>query len=331
VRFIPRMRTLGLVCLLALAGGIATAVAQSWPTRFVTLVVPFGAGSAADTVARILAGRLSEVLGQQMIVENVVGGGGMVGINRVAKAPADGYQIAFGGVDTFAQSQFLFKNPVFNSQTDFAPAGLAVEQPIVLVVRKDLPVNNVREFVAYVKANQSKMTFGSAGVGAGPYLACAMVTAATGATAVTHVPYRSSAPALQDLIAGSIDYYCPISVAAMPLIANNSAKVLAVLTRERSPLFPDLPTAAEQGLDMVDGYYWMALFLPKNTPESVVATLNKAIGVTLDTPAVQARLKDVATTVVPPGKRSTAHLQKYVETEIVKWAGIMRGAGVPQQ
>src|SRR5262249_34852064 len=160
---------------------------------------------------------------------------------------------------------------------------------------------------------------------------CGMVTAGMGATSVTHVPYRSSAPALQDLIAGSIDYYCPISVAAMPLIAANSAKVLAVLTRERSPLFPDLPTAAEQGLDMVDGYYWRALFLPKSTPESVVATLNKAISVTLDTPAVQARLKDVATTVVPPGKRSTAYLQQYVETETVKWAGIMRGAGVPQQ
>jgi tripartite-type tricarboxylate transporter receptor subunit TctC len=220
---------------------------------------------------------------------------------------------------------------VFNSQTDFAPAGLAVEQPIVLVVRKDLPVNNVREFVAYVKANQAKMTFGSAGVGAGPYLACAMVTAAIGATAVTHVPYRSSAQALQDLIAGSIDYYCPISVAAMPLIAANSAKVLAVLTRERSPLFPDMPTAAEQGLDMVDGYYWMALSLPKNTPENVVTTLNKAISVTLDTPAVQARLKGVATTAVPVERRSTAYLQKYVETETVKWAGIMRTAGVPQQ
>ncbi len=326
MRFIPRM-----LCLLALAAGMASAAAQTWPTRFVTLVVPFGAGSASDTVARILAGRLSEVLGQQMIVENVVGGGGMVGVNRVAKAPADGYQIAFGAVDTFAQSQYLFKNPIFNPVADFVAAGLAVEQPLVLVVRKDLPVNNVREFVAYVKANQAKMTFGSAGVGAAPYLACAMVTAAIGATAVTHVPYRSSAPALQDLISGTIDYYCPVSVAAMPLIANKSAKVIAVLTRERSPLFPDLPTAAEEGLNVVDGYYWMALFLPKATPENVVEILNKAIGVTLDTPAVQARLKDVATTVVPASQRSTAYLQKYVETEIVKWAGIMRTANVPQQ
>ena len=131
------------------------------------------------------------------------------------------------------------------------------------------------------------MTFGSAGVGAAPHLACYMVTAAIGATAVTHVPYRSSAPALQDLIAGTIDYYCPVSVAAMPLIANKSAKVLAVLTRERSPLFPDLPTAAEQGLNVVDGYYWMGLFLPKGAPEGVVTTLNRAIGAMLDTPAVR--------------------------------------------
>ena len=138
--------------------------------------------------------------------------------------------MVLGGVDTFAQSQYLFKNPVINSMTDFVPAGLAVQQPLVLVVRKDLPVNNLKEFVDYVKVNQAKMTFGSAGVGAAPHLACYMVTAAIGATAVTHVPYRSSAPALQDLIAGTIDYYCPVSVAAMPLIANKSAKVLAVLT-----------------------------------------------------------------------------------------------------
>ncbi|MBX9825191.1 MAG: tripartite tricarboxylate transporter substrate binding protein [Xanthobacteraceae bacterium] len=317
--------------MLALTAGIITASAQTWPSRFVTLVVPFGAGSASDTVARILAARLSELLGQQMIVENVAGGGGMVGVSRVAKAAPDGYQVVLGGVDTFAQSQYLFKNPVISAMTDFAPAGLAVEQPLVLVVRKDLPVNNVREFADYVKANQAKMTFGSAGVGAAPHLACTMLTAAIGATAVTHVPYRSSAPALQDLVAGTIDYYCPVSVAAMPLMANNSAKVLAVLTRERSPLFPDLPTAAEQGLNVVDGYYWMGLFLPKGAPEGVVTTLNRAIGAMLDTPAVQARLKDVATTVVPPDQRSTAYLQSYVETEIVKWAGIMKASNVPQQ
>jgi tripartite-type tricarboxylate transporter receptor subunit TctC len=331
VRLAAQIRIASVAGLLTFAAGIATATAQTWPSRYVTMVVPFGAGSASDTVGRILAARLSEVLGQQMIVENVVGGGGMVGVSRVAKAAPDGYQVVLGAVDTFAQSQYLFKKPVINPLADFVPAGLVVEQSLVLVVRKDLPVNNVREFADYVKANQGKMTFGSAGVGAGPYLACAMVTAAIGATSVTHVPYRSSAPALQDLVAGTIDYYCPISVAAMPLIAAKSAKVLAVLTRERSPLFPDLPTAAEQGLDMVDGYYWMALFLPKNTPEPVVATLNKAIGATLDTPAVQARLKDIATAPAPAGKRSTAFLQKYVETETVKWAGIMRAAAVPQQ
>ena len=331
MRLAAQIRIASVAGLLTFAAGIATATAQTWPSRYLTMVVPFGAGSASDTVGRILAARLSEVLGQQMIVENVVGGGGMVGVSRVAKAAPDGYQVVLGAVDTFAQSQYLFKKPVINPLADFVPAGLVVEQSLVLVVRKDLPVNNVREFADYVKANQGKMTFGSAGVGAGPYLACAMVTAAIGATSVTHVPYRSSAPALQDLVAGTIDYYCPISVAAMPLIAAKSAKVLAVLTRERSPLFPDLPTAAEQGLDMVDGYYWMALFLPKNTPEPVVATLNKAIGATLDTPAVQARLKDIATAPAPAGKRSTAFLQKYVETETVKWAGIMRAAAVPQQ
>ena len=248
-----------------------------------------------------------------------------------SRASERGYTLMMGHIGTLAVNPSLYRRLPFDPQKDLVPIAQVGRGGNLLLVRKDLPVNNVREFVAYVKANQAKMTFGSAGVGAAPYLACAMVTAAIGATAVTHVPYRSSAPALQDLISGTIDYYCPVSVAAMPLIANKSAKVIAVLTRERSPLFPDLPTAAEEGLNVVDGYYWMALFLPKATPENVVEILNKAIGVTLDTPAVQARLKDVATTVVPASQRSTAYLQKYVETEIVKWAGIMRTANVPQQ
>jgi tripartite-type tricarboxylate transporter receptor subunit TctC len=324
------LRIFGVACMLAVVGSAIAAFAQSWPARFVTLVVPFGAGSAADTVARIVAARMSEVLGQQMIVENVAGGGGMVGISRIAKAAPDGYQVAFGGVDTFAQSQYLFKNPSFNSATDFAPVGLVAEQPLVLLTRKDLPVNNLKEFVAYVKANHGKMQFGSAGVGAAPHLACYMVTLGIGVP-VTHVPYRSSAPALQDMIAGTIDFYCPLAVAAMPLIANNSVKVLAVLTRERSPLLPDVPTAMEQGLNMTDGYYWMGLFLPKGTPAPVVAALNQALGTTLDTPAVQARLKDIATTAVPPARRSVPYLQKYVEDEIAKWTAIMKTSGVPQQ
>src|SRR6201996_3184864 len=266
------LRNVCLVGLAVLAAGAVSALADTWPTRVVTLVIPFGPGSGSDIVGRILANKISEGLGEQMIVEDVGGAGGTIAVSRVAKAPPDGYQIALGAVDTFAQSQYLFKEPVANTATDFVPVGLAVEQPLLLVVRNDLPVANLKEFAAYLKANQAKMRFGSAGVGAAPYLACYMMTAAIGATP-THVPYRSAAPALQDMIRGDIDYYCPLSISVSGMIEAKSVKPLAVLTRERSPLFPDLPTAHEQGFDVVDGYYWMGMFAPKDTPASVVATL----------------------------------------------------------
>src|SRR6195256_180098 len=184
----------------ALAAATGPAAAQTWPTRPVTMVVPFAAGSASDTVARILGGRLSEVLGQQVIIENVGGAGGMTGVSRVARAAPDGYQFVLGGIDTFAQNQTLYKKPLYNSLTDFAPVALMVEQPLVLVARNDLPAGNLQEFIIYAKANQAKMQYGSAGVGSGSHLACAQLNAAIGVD-VTHVPYRGSPPALQGLIA----------------------------------------------------------------------------------------------------------------------------------
>jgi tripartite-type tricarboxylate transporter receptor subunit TctC len=305
-------------------------MAEGWPAHFVTLVIPFGAGSGSDIVGRIIAAQTAQALGQNVIVEDLGGAGGTIAVSRVAKAPPDGYQIVLGAVDTFAQSQFLFKEPPFNSVTDFVPVGLAVEQPLLLVVRNDLPVTNLKEFAAYLKANQTKMRFGSAGIGAAPYLACSMLTRSIGATA-THVPYRSAAPALEDMIRGDIDYYCPLSISASGLIESKSIKVLAVLTHDRSPLYPDVPTAREQGFDVVDGYYWMGLFAPKDTPAPIVATLNAALGRALDEPAVQSRLREASATVVAPERRSSAYLKDYLGAEITKWAGIMKASNVPQQ
>ncbi len=319
-----------LAFLLALAFGTTPAAAQKWPTRFVTLVVPFGPGSGTDIVSRIIASRASEVLGQQIVVENVGGAGGIIGVSRVAKAAPDGYQIVLGAVDTFAQSQSTLKNPPYNPLTDFTPVALAVEQPLVLVVRKDMPVENLKEFAAYLKVNHAKMQFGSAGVGGAPHLACFQLTSVIGVN-VTHVPYRTSAPALQDMIAGNLDFYCPLAVGAMRLIENKLLKALAILTRERSSLMPDMPTAAEQGFDAVDGYYWMGFFLPKDTPQPIVATLNEAISAALDTPSVQTRLREVATTAVPKERRSPAYLHKFVESEIAKWATIVKASGVEPQ
>lgn len=324
------LRNSWLVCLIVLACGIASALAESWPSRPVTLMIPFGAGSGTDIVGRILAAKVSDALGQQMIVEDLGGAGGTIAVSRVAKATPDGYEVVLGAVDTFAQSQYLFKEPPSNSVADFEPVGLAVEQPLLLVVRNDLPASNLKEFAAYLKTNQAKMKFGSAGIGAAPYLACSMLTAAIGATA-THVPYRSAAPALQDMIRGDIDYYCPLSISVSGLIDSKSVKPLAILTHDRSPLFPNLPTAREQGFDVVDGYYWMGMFAPKGTPAPVVTTLNAALGSALNDAAVQARLREASATVVAPERRSSAYLKDYLASEIAKWAGIMKASKVPQQ
>ena len=294
------------------------------------MVVPFGAGSGTDVVARIFGTQLSETLGKQVVIENVAGGGGSVGVTRVAKASPDGYQFVIGAVDTFAQSQYLFKNPPYNSVSDFEPVALAVEQPLVLIVGKNLPVNNLQEFAAYMKANPGKLRFGSAGIGAAPYLACAMLTKAIGGSAI-HVPYRSAPPALQDMLTGDIDYYCPLAISGIRLIESKSVKVLAVLTRERSPIFPNIPTAREQGIDVTDGYYWNGFFVPKGTPEPVVAALNGAIRTAMDTPAVRERIRGVAATIVEPERRSSAYFGEFLKSEVPKWASIMKDANVEQQ
>ena len=303
------------------------AMAQNWPTRPLTMVVPFAAGSASDTVARILGARLSEVLGQQVIIENVGGAGGMTGVARVAKAAPDGYQFVLGGIDTFAQNQTLYKKPLYNSLTDFAPVALMVEQPLVLVARNDLPAGNLQEFIAYAKANQAKMQYGSAGVGSGSHLACAQLNAAIGVD-ITHVPYRGSPPAMQDLIAGRIDYFCALAAAAMPQLGSNSMKAIAVMTRNRSPLLPSLASAHEQGLSEFDSYFWSGFFLPKDTPAAIVQKLHAAAVDTMSTPFVQERLKGVGVTVVTTERRSTDYLKTFVVAETEKWAATIKASGV---
>ena len=310
-----------------IAATTGTATAQNWPNRPVTLVVPFAAGSASDTVARILGARLSEVLGQQVIIENVGGAGGMTGASRVAKAAPDGYQFVLGGIDTFAQNQTLYKRPLYNAATDFSAVALVVEQPLILLARNDLPVGNLQAFIAYAKENHAKMQYGSAGVGSGSHLACAQLNAAIGVE-ITHVPYRGSPPAMQDLIAGRIDYFCALAAAAMPQLGSNTMKALAIMTRNRSPLMPNLASAHEQGLSEFDSYFWSGFFLPKGTPTPVVAKLHAAAVETMNTSSVQERLKGVGVTVVAPERRSPDYLKRFVDSEIEKWAATIKASGV---
>src|SRR5947209_7333909 len=235
---------------------LGPALSQDWPTRPVTMIVPFAAGGPADTVGRILAPHLSELLGQQVIVENVGGAGGMAGSARVAKAAPDGYQVVLGNLGTHAANQTFYKAPLYNAAADFAPVMLIAETPLLLLARKDLPADDLPAFAAYAKGHQAQMQFGSGGAGSASHLACMLLNAAVGVN-VTHVPYRGAAPAMQDLIAGRIDYQCPDSPIAIAQIESKTIKAIAILTRNRSPSLPAQATAHEQGLTDFDASNWL--------------------------------------------------------------------------
>jgi tripartite-type tricarboxylate transporter receptor subunit TctC len=294
------------------------------------MVVPFAAGSGSDTAARIVAARLSEVLGQQTIVENISGAGGMTGAYRVAKASPDGYQFVLGTAGTHAISQTLYKRPLYDVVRDFAPVTLVAEQPILLIARADLPANNLAEFIAYAKANQARMQFGSAGAGSMPHLACELLNSAAGIN-ITHVPYRGALEAMQDLIAGRIDYQCVTLSPAIAEIESKMVKAIAIFAHERSPSLPELRSAREQTQIDLEASTWYAIFMPKGTPASIIRKLGDAVAVTMDTPAVQQRLKQIGVDPASPQRRSTEYLQRFVESEIVKWAGPIKAAGVAGQ
>jgi len=310
----------------ALVASAACAAADEWPVRPVTLVVPFAAGGPADVVGRILASRVSETLGQEIIVENIGGGGGMLGGARVAKAAADGYQFVLGNMGTHAANQTLYKHPLYNAASDFAPVTLVAETPLLLLARKDLPAETLPQFVDYARANQAKMQFGSGGAGSASHLACLLVNLAIGIN-VTHVPYRGAAPAMQDLMAGRIDYQCPDSPTSIAQIESGTIKAIAVLTAERSRRLPEIATAREQGLRDVVASNWFAAFYPKGTPAGVVEKLRAAITAAMDTASMQTRMREIGAELVAPERRTPAYLQSFVAGEIAKWAVPIRTSG----
>jgi tripartite-type tricarboxylate transporter receptor subunit TctC len=305
----------------------APAAGQGWPSRPVTLVVPFAAGGPIDSIGRILATALSEQLGQQMIVENVGGAGGMTGTARVAKAAPDGYQVVLGNVGTHAGNQTIYRHPLYNAATDFTPVMLVVELPLVLLTRRNFPADDLPGFIAYAKANQATIQFGSGGAGSATHLACALLNAAAGFDA-THVPYRGGAPAMQDLIAGRIDYLCIDTPVALAQIESGTVKPIAVLTHDRTPSLPTLASAHEQGLAGFAASNWAALFLPKGTPAPIIGKLHDAAVAAMETPSMQARMKKIGADVVRPDRRSPEYLQSFVESEIEKWAGPIKASGV---
>lgn len=307
-------------------GGVATAGAQDFPNRPLTMVIPFAAGGPTDVLGRVVAQRMSELLGQQVIVENVGGAGGMTGSNRVAQSPPDGYSFVLGTVGTHAQGQTLYKRPLYNASTDFTPVGLLAEVPIALIARKDLPVNGLKEFVDYAKKNQDKMTFGSAGTGSATHLACVVADMVMG-TNITHIPYRGTGPAMQDLQGGRIDFLCEIVSTAKPQIDGGTVKAIAIMTKDRSSALPDLPTTAEQGWPTMQAYTWNAIFLPKGTPEPIVKKLHDAAADAINTPAVKERLASLGAVVVAKERQSPEYLAQFVKSEIEKWAAPIKQSG----
>jgi tripartite-type tricarboxylate transporter receptor subunit TctC len=319
-----RARIVAALILGILAAG--SAQAQDWPTRPITMVVPFAAGGPVDALARIVQQRLGEVLGQHVVVENVGGAAGMTGSQRVRHAPPDGYTLVLGSSGTHAINQSLYKKPLYNAATDFTPVILVAEAPLVLIARKDLPVDDLPSFIAYAKANQGKLQFGSAGVGSTTHIGGVLFNHAIGVN-VLHVPYRGGGPALADLIAGRIDYICNIASTAIPAIEGKTVKGIAMMALERSPALPELATAHEQGLRNFEAFTWNAIFLPAGTPAPIVRKLNAAMIEVLDTPAVRDRLNTAGLSVPAPERRSPDYLTGFVRSEIEKWGVPIKAAG----
>jgi len=305
----------------------AAASAQTYPSRPITMVVPFAAGGTFDVMGRIMAVRMSELLGQQVVVENPSGAGGIVGVNRVVNAAPDGYTLLLGSTGTHAYNQTIYKKRRYDAAKDFTPVALWSEQPMVLEARKDLAAETIPQFVALLKANGKKMQYGSAGAGSTTHLACALLNATIGVD-VTHVPYRGSAPAANDLIGGQIDYLCGNLGAAAPLISGKQVKALAVLSKARSELMPNLASAHEQGLTGFDVTTWTAFFLPKGTPKPIVDKLNQVTHATMETPAIKERMREIGVTGVAPERQSPEYLAKFVDEEIARWEGPIKSGGL---
>jgi tripartite-type tricarboxylate transporter receptor subunit TctC len=317
-----KVLTAAIAALFAIAG---SAGAQNYPERPITMVIPFAAGGPTDVLGRVVAARMGEILGQQIVVENIGGAGGMTGANRVKTAAPDGYQILLGTVGTQAQAPTLSKKPLYDGAKDFQAVALLADVPIVLIVKKDLPVSNLKEFVAYTKQNQDKMTFGSSGVGAAVHLGTVLLNSAIGVN-VTHVPYRGSAPAMQDLQGGRLDYMTEILSTGYPQIQGGAVKAIAMLAPQRSKILPDVPTARESGFN-VDAYTWNAIFVANGTPEPIVKKLNDAAVQAMKSPQVRDKLEPLGVTIVTEDRMTPAYLDKFVKDEIAKWGKAIADSG----
>lgn len=319
-------RRLALAAVLAATAAIP-ATAQTFPSRPITMVVPFAAGGPTDIVARLVAERMSATLGQQVVVENVAGAAGTTGAARVARAEADGHTILMGPMSTMSFSPALYPNLAFNPLTDFEPVGIAASAPIMLVAAKKLPGTTLAEFSAHLKANAATVNNGNAGVGSTSHLACALLNQRLGVSP-TLVPYRGTGPAIQDLVAGNVGYICDQVTSLMSQVQGGTITPLAVLAPTRSPVLPNVPTAKEAGMEGVDMVVWNAVFAPKGTPAPVIAALNAALRKAIDDPTAKARFLQLGAEAPVEAQRTPEALRAVHAADVKKWGDVIREANI---
>ncbi len=319
------MRKLSLALAIAFVAAATSTQAQTYPTRSVTVIVPFAAGGPADVIGRIASEIFSRHLGQQFVVENTAGAGGTVGATRAARAAADGYTLISGHMGTHAAAVALYPNLAYKPDVDFEPIGLVAEQPELLAVRKDIPANNLKEFAVYAKANEAKLNMAHAGVGSVSYVGCLLLNSAIGIKP-TMVPFGGTGPAIIAMLGGQVDYVCDPILGPLPHVRAGTIKALAIASGKRSPLLPNVPTAAEQGMPQFDCAPFYALFAPKGTPQAIVDKLAEALDKGLDEEAVRKRLSDLGAEIPDKSRRGPKALAALVKSEIARLTPILAAA-----
>jgi tripartite-type tricarboxylate transporter receptor subunit TctC len=321
----PNMRSVLAAAALVAATVLPAQSRAAYPERPITMIVPFAAGGPTDVIARIVGEHMSRTLGQQIVVENVAGAGGTTGITRAAQAAPDGYTIAMGHMGTHGAAPAVYPDMKYDPAKDFEPVGLAAGTPILIVARKDFPAKDLKEFVAYVKKNSEKLNEAHAGTGSVSFTTCTLFNSLVGAKP-TRVAYRGTGPALNDLVAGQVDYMCDQIVNLVPQIQAGTIKAYAVALPERSPALPDVPTTKEGGLPEYQVSAWNAIFAPKGTPKDVVTKLNGALLKALEDPATRKRMLDLGADLTNKEATTPDGLGKLVQSEVARWNKVLKTA-----
>ena len=304
-----------------------TASAQPYPNKTITLVVPFAAGGPTDIIARLAADSMGRTLGQQVLVENQAGAGGTLASGKISKSTPDGYSILMGNLGTHAASVGLYPKLSYDPRTDFEPIMNVAGTPMLVAARKDLPVKDFKEFVAWVKGNPGKVNYGTGGVGATSHLTCLFLDSLMDATP-THVPFRGSGPALNALLGGHVDYVCDQTVGVVPAIQGGQIKGLVAAVEKRLAVVPDVPTSVEQGMPQFQAVGWNALFAPKGTPMDIVDKLNAAARAALKNETTRKRLLELGAELPADAAQTPAALAALVKSEVDKWVPVIKKAGV---